>query len=58
MPAIRPFDVVTKGTPAAFPLDGEHKKKKISEEDYRRAYAGVRTAYGKILAALLAQARK
>jgi len=53
-----PFDVVTKGTSAAFALDGEHKKKKISEEDYQRAYAAFEASYGKILSALLAQARK
>lgn len=53
-----PFDIVTKGTTAAFALDGEHKKKKISEDDYQRAYAGFEASYGKILAALLAQAKK
>jgi hypothetical protein len=53
-----PFDVVTKGTAAAFSCDGDHKKKKISEDDYRRAYADFEGAYAKILTALLEQAKK
>ena len=47
-----PFDVVTKGTGAAFSCDGDHKKKKISEDEYRRTYADFEGAYAKILAAL------
>ena len=53
-----PFDVVTKGTAAAFSCDGDHKKKKISEDEYRRTYADFEGAYTKILTALLEQARK
>jgi hypothetical protein len=53
-----PFDIVTKGTAPGFALDGEHKKKKISAEEYQRAYAGFEAAYGRILTALLAQAKK
>ena len=39
-----PFDVVTKGIGAAFSCDGDHKKKKISEDEYR-AYADFEGAY-------------
>jgi hypothetical protein len=53
-----PFDVVTKGTAASFPLDGDHRKKKISEEEYRRQYADFEGEYEKILTALIAEGRK
>lgn len=53
-----PFDIVTRGTGAAFTLDGDHKKKKISEDEYRRTYSGFETEYEKILQALLEQAKK
>ena len=53
-----PFDVVTRGTSAAFQLDGDHKKKKISEAEYGQAFSGFESAYEKILTALLEQARK
>lgn len=53
-----PFDIVTRGVGAAFALDGEHKKKKISQEEYQRTYAEFEGAYEKILTALLEQARK
>ena len=53
-----PFDIVTKGTGAAFNCDGDHRKKKITEEEYRRSYADFETAYEKILVALIEQAKK
>jgi hypothetical protein len=53
-----PFDIVTKGVGAAFTCDGDHKKKKISEEEYRRTYADFEGAYEKILVALIEQAKK
>jgi hypothetical protein len=53
-----PFDIVTRGTGAAFALDGDHRKKKISEDEYQRTYAGFETEYEKILQALLEQAKK
>ena len=53
-----PFDIVTKGTGAGFACDGDHKKKKISEEEYRRTYADFEGAYEKILVALIEQAKK
>lgn len=53
-----PFDVVTKGTAAAFNCDGDYKKKKISEDEYLRSYADFEGAYEKILIALIEQAKK
>ena len=53
-----PFDVVTKGTAPAFNCDGDHKKKKISEDEYLRSYADFEGAYEKILLALIEQAKK
>jgi hypothetical protein len=52
------FDIVTRGNGAAFILDGDHKKKKISEEEYGRTYAEFESEYEKILTALIAEARK
>ena len=53
-----PFDVVTKGTAEAFALDGDHKKKKISEDEYLRTYGDFEGSYEKILIALIEQAKK
>lgn len=53
-----PFDIVTRGTGAGFQLDGDYKKKKISEEEYDRAFAGFETEYEKLLTALIAEAKK
>jgi hypothetical protein len=53
-----PFDIVTKGTAAAFALDGDHRKKKISEDEYLRTYGDFEGSYEKILIALIAQAKK
>lgn len=53
-----PFDIVTRGVGAGFLLDGDHKKKKISEDEYNRAYADFDGAYEKMLVALLEQAKK
>jgi hypothetical protein len=53
-----PFDIVTRGVGAAFRCDGDHKTKKISEDEYRRTYTDFEGAYEKILVALLEQAKK
>ena len=53
-----PFDIVTRGAGAGFLLDGDHKKKKISEDEYQRTYADFDGAYEKILVALVEQAKK
>lgn len=53
-----PFDIVSKGTAPAFTLDGDHRRKKISEEDYRKTYAEFESEYEKILTALVAEGRK
>jgi hypothetical protein len=52
------FDIVTRGNGAAFILDGDHKKKKISEAEYGRTYSEFESDYEKILTALIAEARK
>ena len=52
------FDIVTRGNGASFILDGDHKKKKVSEEEYARSYAEFEREYEKILTALIAEARK
>jgi hypothetical protein len=53
-----PFDVVTRGTGAGFTLDGDHRKKKISEEQYLRTFTEFEGEYEKVLAALVAEAKK
>jgi hypothetical protein len=53
-----PFDIVTRGTGAGFALDGDHKKKKISEEEYLKAFTEFAGEYEKVLAALIAEAKK
>lgn len=53
-----PFDIVTRGVGAAFALDGDHKKKKISQDEYHRTFADFDGAYEKMLVALLEQAKK
>lgn len=53
-----PFDIVTRGTGASFAFDGEWKKKKVTEDEYLKTYAGAEASYERILNALIAQARK
>ena len=53
-----PFDIVTRGTGAAFLLDGDHRSKKISEDEYDKTYAAADADYEKVLTALLEEARK
>lgn len=53
-----PFDIVTRGTGAPFTLDGDHKKKKISEEQYLRTFTEFEGEYEKVLTALIAEAKK
>ena len=53
-----PFDVVTRGTGASFALDGDHRAKKISEDEYQRMYSDFEGEYEKILSALIAEGRK
>jgi hypothetical protein len=53
-----PFDIVTSGTQAAFPFDGEFKKRKISQEAYQKAFAEADAAYERMLTALVAELKK
>jgi hypothetical protein len=53
-----PFDIVTRGTGTPFTLDGDHKKKKITEEQYLRTFTEFEGEYEKVLTALIAEAKK
>jgi hypothetical protein len=53
-----PFDIVTSGTQAAVQFDGEYKKRKMSEEDYLKAFSDADTAYARMLTALVAELKK
>lgn len=52
------FDIVTRGTGAGFSLDGDHRKKRISEEEYLRTFEEFEASYVKILTALIEEAKK
>jgi hypothetical protein len=51
-------DMVTNGTQAAVHFDGEYKKRKMSEDDYMRAFGAAEVAYTRMLTALLAELKK
>jgi hypothetical protein len=51
-------DMVTNGTQAAVHFDGEYKKRKMSEDDYLKAFGAAETAYVRMLTALLAELKK
>lgn len=53
-----PFDIVTTGTQAAVHFDGEYKKRKMSQEDYMKAFADADAAYERMLTALVAELKK
>jgi hypothetical protein len=53
-----PFDIVTSGTQAAVQFDGEYKKRKMSEEDYLKAFSEADAAYERMLTALVAELKK
>jgi len=53
-----PFDIVTNGTQAAVQFDGEYKKRKMSEEDYLKAFSDADSAYERMLTALVAELKK
>jgi hypothetical protein len=53
-----PFDIVTSGTQAGVQFDGEYKKRKMSEEDYLKAFSDADTAYARMLTALVAELKK
>ena len=52
----QPFDTYDAGKPLAF--DGEWDQQKISEAEYKKAFAEADDHYSRILTALLAQAKK
>jgi hypothetical protein len=53
----KPFDSVTNGTkPTMF--DGEWKKQKLSEDEYKKAFAAADDKYSEMLTALIAQLKK
>ena len=51
----QPFDVYTRGTTGAFPFDGEWKKRKLSEEEYRKTFGEADAEYVRMLESLIAQ---
>jgi hypothetical protein len=51
----QPFDVYTRGTAGAFPFDGEWKKRKLSEEEYRKTFGDADAEYVRMLESLIAQ---
>jgi hypothetical protein len=53
-----PFDIVTSGTQAAVQFDGEYKKRKMSQDDYLKAFAEADAAYERMLSALVAELKK
>jgi hypothetical protein len=53
-----PFDSVTRGTDPMFLLDGDHRKKKLSEDQYLKAFSEFEGEYEKVLTALIAEAKK
>jgi hypothetical protein len=52
----QPFDTFDGGT--ATPFDGEWDDQKMSEAEYRKAFAAADAKYSEMLAALIAQAKK
>jgi hypothetical protein len=53
----KPFDSVTTGAKQMM-FDGEWKKQKVSEDDYKKAFADADEKYSQILTALIAQLKK
>ena len=52
-----PFDFYTKGTSPRVPFDGDWKKRKISQDDYMKAFAEADADYTRMLESLLAEAK-
>ena len=53
-----PFDIVTSAGQAAVLFDGEYKKRKMSEDDYLKAFSEADSAYERMLTALVAELKK
>jgi hypothetical protein len=53
-----PFDIVTKGTSPPVNFDGDWKKRKLSPEEYQKAFTDAETAYARLLTALVAELKK
>jgi len=51
----QPFDVYTRGTDGAFAFDGDWKKRKLSEDAYRKAFGEADAEYVRMLESLIAQ---
>ncbi len=51
-----PFDSIVLGTESML-FDGDHRKKKMSKEDYQKAFADADAQYSKLLELLIAQAK-
>lgn len=53
----KPFDSVTTGAKQTI-FDGEWKKQKLSEDDYKKAFSAADDKYAQMLTALIAQLKK
>ena len=53
----KPFDSVTNGTKSTI-FDGEWKKQKLSEDEYKKTYAAADDTYAQMLTALIAGLKK
>jgi hypothetical protein len=53
----QPFDTYTKGS-AAFPFDGDWKKRKLTETAYMQAFTEADGSYARMLESLIAQLKK
>jgi hypothetical protein len=51
-------DMVTNGTQPAVHFDGEFRKRKMSEEEYLKAFSEAEAAYARMLTALVAELKK
>jgi hypothetical protein len=57
-PQNEPPDYFTKGTSPRFQFDGQWKKRKLSEDEYMKAFAEAEAIYAKMLESVIAEFKK
>jgi hypothetical protein len=57
-PQNEPSDYYTKGTSPRFQFDGQWKKRKLSEDEYMKAFAEAEALYAKMLESVIAEFKK